>query len=112
MCGKHWELAGHPGLFDLAGGSLDQFDAYAAVPGLATYAQAQTGNANIAADYTTMRAAIVAARDWVVTNFPKSGGFLLAQNILASGRQTLRVFTSAETAALQTLLNTLIATID
>jgi transglutaminase-like putative cysteine protease len=91
---------------------LDQFDTYAATPNLSTYAQAQTGNANIAADYATMRAAMVAARDWVVTNFPKSATYLLAQQIAASGRQTLRVFTAAETAGLRTLLDTLSATID
>jgi hypothetical protein len=91
---------------------LDQFDQYAATPGLAVYAQAQTGNANISADYTTMRAAMVAARDWVVNNFPKSGQYLLAQQILVSGRSTLRVFTAAETSALRTLLDAITASID
>jgi hypothetical protein len=91
---------------------LDQLDQYAATPGLATYAQAQTGNTQIATDYSAMRAAMVNCRDWIVANFPKSGGFLLAQNILATGRQTLRTFTSVETAALITLLDALTATID
>jgi hypothetical protein len=96
----------------LAADLLDQFDTYAAVPSLSTYAQSQTGNANIAADYATMRAAIVAARDWIVTNFPKSAGYLLASQIAASGRQTLRIFTAAETAGLRTLLDTITTTID
>jgi hypothetical protein len=87
----------------------------AAVPGLQAYAQSQVNNTglDLAAEFTAMRTQLDATTAWVVANFPKdANGFLLAQTIGADGRQVDRVFTAAQTAALRTVLDALIATID
>jgi hypothetical protein len=89
--------------------------AYAAVPGLAEYAQGEVNNPalDIQAEYVSMRNALDAARDWIVTNFPKDGnGWLLAQSITAQGQLTDRTFSTAALAVFRTQLQALIATID
>lgn len=88
---------------------------YAAVPGLAAYAQAQINNPSldITAEWTAMRNQMDAARDWAVANFPKDGNaWLLASQFNAQGRTTDRQFSTAALAAFRTQLDSLIATID
>lgn len=89
-----------------------RFDAAAAVPGLAAYAQAQLGNPSldIAAEFSAMVAQVVATRDWIITNFPSAGGYIQKDTLDASG-VTVRQFTPAQTAGLRTVLDALIATI-
>lgn len=91
----------------------DLLTAAAAVPGISVYAQSQSGNTNIAADFSAVLAAMDAARDWVVANFPKDGGgFLLERTFNAEGRWVERQFTTAVLAPFRALLQALIATID
>lgn len=85
----------------------------AAVPGIAAYAQTQSGNANIAAEFSAMTTQLDATRDWVINNFPKDGsGFLLERTLAADGRWVDRQFSAATLAPFRTVLNALIATID
>lgn len=90
------------------------FQTYSAVPGIQAYAQSQLNDntVDIGTAFTTMMSAIDGVINWIVTNFPASGGFLQADTMLASGRQSARVFSAAATAGLRTALATLIAAID
>jgi hypothetical protein len=90
-----------------------QLTAYAAVPGLAAYAQQQVNNPSldVAGAFTTMQAALVATGNWIVTNFPTdSSGFLQATQF-SNGQVQWANFTSAQLAGLVTQLNALSATI-
>lgn len=89
--------------------------AFAAVPGLAAYAQEQVDDPtlDIAAEYTAMVAAVDATITWVVDNFPKdANGWLLARTLTAQGQLQDRMFTTVALANLRTELDALIATID
>lgn len=88
-------------------------DAWAAVPGIAAYAQAQENDAtyNVANEYTAMRNAMVSARDQLIGMFPTSGGFMAYQSLAADGTITVRTFTSAQLAPVVTLCNNVAATI-
>jgi hypothetical protein len=48
------------------------------LPGLSAYAQTQFGdqNYNVAAEFTTMRAALVAIHDWLKTNIPANAVYV------------------------------------
>lgn len=88
---------------------------YQSIAGLNAYATAQlpgyagTLTTDIAATISAAQAVIT----WVVTNFPKdSGGFAQAHTLNADGSLTSAVFTSAQLAGLQTVLQALIATIN
>lgn len=88
---------------------------YAAVPGIAAYAQAQVGDAtlNVATEFNAMVAALDTLRDWAMANFPKdANGFLLAKQFSADGRTTDRQFNTASLATFRTQLDALTATID
>lgn len=88
---------------------------YAAVPGLAAYAQAQVNDnqLDVAASFSAMVARLDACRDWVIANFPKDGsGYLLAQQFTPAGYTADRTFDTASLAAFRTQLDLLIATID
>lgn len=90
----------------------------AAVPGLATYAQAQTGDANIATEFTAMSSALDAVTQWVIANFPTgsdgTGTYLLVTQFTPdnTGRTQQRTFTTVQTAGLKTVLDALVATIN
>lgn len=99
---------------------IDQLATLAAVPGIAAYAQAQTGNSglDIVAEYNATKATITAlpartgVREWIIDNFPKDGGGnLLEKKFDANGRIVLNTFSSASLANLRTQLDVLIATI-
>ena len=87
--------------------------AIAALPGIGAYAQEQVNNPslNVAAEFATMIAAMDACRDWVIANFPQSGGFLLAVSFNGGGRTVDRQFSTASLAGFRTQLDALIATI-
>lgn len=88
---------------------------YAAVPGLAAYAQAQVNDntLDVASSFTSMVTQLDALRDWIITNFPKDGSlFLLAKQFDANGRTTDRQFSTATLATFRTQLDALIATIN
>jgi hypothetical protein len=90
-------------------------NACAALPGMATYAQAQVGNAtlDVAAAFNAMVSAIQAVGSWITTNTPKDGsGNLLVMQYGGSGALVYATFTSGQLAGLVTALNALVATID
>lgn len=91
-----------------------QLTQYAAVPGLAAYAQAQVNNPSldVAGAFNAMQTALVAVVTWVVTNFPKdSNGNLLYTTFNGSGQVVWVSFTSAQLAGLSALVTTLSNTI-
>lgn len=86
--------------------------AAAARPGIDAYATEQHGR-SIAADYTNMIAAMDDAISWLAAALPKNAqGYLLIEQIDASGVRTERSFTTAETAGLRTRLDALAATVE
>lgn len=78
------------------------------VSGLDSYAAAQGYNGSLLADATACQSAATACVNWVTTNFP-IGTAYTAWN--ADGSRVPHVFTTAQTAGLQTLLSAFIATI-
>jgi hypothetical protein len=87
-------------------------DAAAAVPGLVAYARLEYGDAgyDMAAEYQTLRAALVALRDAIVAVFPQDAdGWLLYQKLTAGGTLTTRSFTPAQLASSLPLLDAVIA---
>lgn len=100
----------------LAAAQRDLMDLMVAVPGLPAYAQEQYNNGGfvIATEYDAMKAAIDAARTWIVTNFPKAAGTneLLERTFDGAGRTVQKVFTAVQLAALVTLLDAVIAAIN
>lgn len=89
-------------------------DKAAAISGIAAYASAQIGDPtlDVVTEFTNMRAAIVATRNWIIANFPKdANGYLLFVSFTADGRYTFRNLTTTQTAGLRTQIAALIATI-
>lgn len=83
------------------GAVLARMAVFAATPGLATYAKAQTDDPayDIAAEYVTFRDALAALKDDLVARFPKdANGYLLYQTIQADGSIQNRNFTAAQLA--------------
>lgn len=91
-----------------------RLQAIAALPGIAAYAQEQVNDPtlNVATEFNAMVAAMDGVRDWVIANFPASGGFLQAQSFQADGRTVDRQFSTATLATYRTQLDALIATIN
>ncbi len=87
----------------------------AAIPGVAQYAKDQFNDQSfdIAAEFTTMVAAITTLRDWIFSNFPKDtgSGAWLAQLFNNAGVATELSFTTAELADYRTNADAVIATI-
>ena len=96
-------------------GRLSQLQSYAAIPGMAAYAQQQlnTPTYDVVTEFNNMIAALQAVIAWVVNNFPKEvDGFLKdTTTINADGSRTAATFTSAQTSGWVTQLNAFIATI-
>lgn len=85
------------------------FTAAAALPGMQQYAKDQFSDQtyDVGAAFTAMQSAIQAVIDWISANYPKdANGFLLTEQFSASGF-TVRSFTPAQTAGLQTVLTSL-----
>src|SRR5258705_3644539 len=98
-------------MLDQLGSVVTGLNQWKAVSGLDTYATGQGYTGTMSADCTTTVTSAQNCISWVVTNFPASGGFLQAYSLNADGSRTPRVFTSAQTAGLQTALTSFIATI-
>ena len=83
-----------------------QFDALAATPGLALYAQQQENDPtyDVAAEFTAMRATIATALSWMATNVPTSVTAVAPAEWTQNGPLIATTFTSAQTAPLRTLL--------
>lgn len=85
----------------------------AAISGIAAYAKAQEGDANydVAGAWTAMSNAIDAVVTQILSDVPASGGYRLVETWNSSG-VSVRTFTPAQTANLQSRLTDLIATIN
>ena len=94
--------------------TIEVWDSVSSLSGIAQFAKDQESDQayDVVAEFTAMRAEAVAARDWVITNFPTSaGGFIEKDTLQVDGSITVRTFTPAQTAGLQTALADLIAAI-
>jgi len=85
-----------------------RFTAIAAVPGLASYAQAQENDVgyNVGTEFTGMMNAIDSLGGWIITNVNTTNWVTFS----ASGVAT-KTFSSAQTAGLRTAIDSLTATI-
>ncbi len=85
----------------------------AALPGMAQYAKDQYDdqNINIVGEFAAMKQAAIDVRDWVINNFPSSGGYIQKDTLEADGAIKVRTFTSADTAGLRVALAAFISTI-
>ena len=92
---------------------LQNLTADAAQPGILAWAQQVEADPtlDIAAEFSTMVAAITAVRDWIATNFPVVGGFAQVFQIV-SGRYSDPGLTAGALAALLPLLDAVIVSID
>jgi len=97
-------------------GSIAVFDAISGLPGMAQYARDQQDDQayDVVAEFSAMRTEAIGARDWVITNFPTAPGTgeILKDTLENDGSITVRQFTPAQTAGLQSALGQLVATID
>ncbi len=93
--------------------NIEVWDSVAALSGIAQYARDQENDQtyDVVAEFDTMRAEAVVARDWVIDNFPAVAGFIQKDTLEADGAITVRVFTPGQTTGLQTALADLIAAI-
>ena len=100
---------------DIMRNTISNFNRFSGVAGLNAYATAQIPSyaGNMTADIAATVAATQSCLDWIVANFPKdtTATYVLAYILNADGTRTARTFTTAQTAGLQTRLNTLITTI-
>lgn len=87
---------------------------YAAMTGMEAYAQAQLGNASldIAGAFSAMQTAIVNTITWITTNFPVDSGGYLQFAQWNGGTVSYTTFTPAQLTGFNTVLNSLIATIN
>ncbi len=85
-----------------------------AMPGIAAYARNEEDDVgyDIVAEFLAMDIEARGTRDWILTNFPTAvSGEILKDTMEVNGDITVRQFTPAETAGLQSALGLLIATI-
>lgn len=66
---------------------------------------------SMVSDANAVSATAQAIIAWIATNFPASGGFIQDRTLNADGSRTARSFSSAQTAGLQTVVASAIATI-
>lgn len=85
-----------------------RFQAIAAIPGIATYAQSQENDPlySVGSEFTAMMNAIDTLGGWIVSNVNTTGWVTFS----ASG-VSVKTFTSAQTAGLRTQIDSLTATI-
>ena len=87
--------------------ALAQLDVVSALPGMQAYAQTQFGSGtyDVATEFSGMRAALVAIRDWLLANIPSNSITITA------GVQVGQSFAPAATAPLKALVVAAIAKI-
>lgn len=100
-------------LLDALNGLIAGLNSVKTTAGLDAYATAQVPGyaGTMTADITATISAAQSSIDWVVANFPASGGFLLGHTLNPDGTRTSRTFTAAQTTGFRTALNNLLATI-
>lgn len=95
--------------------ALTSWQQISGVSGIGAYAQAQYGNGSldIAAEFTAMRNAATALRDWINTNFPRDAGTgaVLVHTYTLAGVPTELTFTTAQTAGFRTAADAFTATV-
>jgi hypothetical protein len=100
---------------DVVKDAIGRFDRFKTIAGLNAYAtqQAPAYSGTLTTDIAATETALQACIDWVITNFPKdsTNTWILAYQLNADSTRTPRSFSTVQTAGLQTLLQTLIATI-
>ena len=94
--------------------AIDDWNAARILPGIGQYARDQIDDQtiNLGVDFNAMVTTAGGVRDWVVSNFPNSGIYLLERSFDANGRTVLGTLSSGATAGLRTQLDLLIAAID
>jgi len=94
--------------------ALDIWNAASAKVGIAQYAkdQLEDQTLTLGTDFVAMTATAEATRDWIIANFPNTGGLLSERSFDVNGRMVLATLTTGQTAGLRTELNLLIATIE
>ena len=94
--------------------ALDIWNNASVKVGIEQYAkdQLEDQTLTLAADFVAMKTTAEATRDWIIANFPNTGGLLLERSFDVNGRMVLATLTTAQTAGLRTELNLLIATIE
>ena len=94
--------------------ALDTWNLASIKVGIGQYArdQLEDQTLTLAADFVAMKTTAEATRDWIIANFPNTGGLLLERSFDVNGRMVLATLTTAQTAGLRTELNLLIATIE
>ncbi len=101
-------------VLDQVNGLIAYLNQVQATAGLNAYATAQcTGyTGTLTTDITAVINAAQAIINWIVANFPTdTGGFIQAFKLNADGSRTAALFTSAQTAGLQSAITSFIATI-
>lgn len=88
--------------------TITTLNSVSALPGLQAYAQQQFGSPayDVAAEFTAMVNALTAIESWLKTNIPSNSVSIV------NGVLTGNTYTPAQTAALRTLVNTAITTIE
>jgi hypothetical protein len=103
-------------ILDAARGFIATMNVYSGVTGLNAYATSTVSGyaGTLTTDITASIAAAQAVINWVIANFPKDSTvtWLLAYKLNADGTRTANTFTTAQTAGLQTLIQSFIATIN
>lgn len=95
---------------------IGQIQPIAQMPGMAAYAQSVGATNNPAydavAEFQAWKAALLAIRDHILATFPKDvNGFLLFMTFNADGTTSVRQFTVAQVATLNTLIDAALATL-
>lgn len=87
--------------------AVSLMDTYAALPGMAGYAQAQFNNAgyDVVAEFNTMRTALLAVSSWLKANIPANAV------TVTNGQAVGAVYAPAATAPLKALVVTALGTI-
>ena len=98
-------------MLDQLNSVVTAMNAWKAIAGLDAYATGQGYTGTMSSDCTATINAAQACINWVVTNFPVSATFLQAYTLNADGSRTARLFTPAQTAGLQAVLTSFVATI-
>ena len=93
--------------------SIEVWDTVSALPGIAQYARDQEDDQtyDVVTEFLVMRTEAITVRDWVITNFPASGGFIQKDTLESDGSITVRQFTTVQTVGLQTALADLTAAV-
>lgn len=95
--------------------AITRWSQVGALPGIVEYARAQLDNPtlDVVAEFTTMRDAAIALRDWINTNFPRdaTSQAVLVYAYNAAGIPTELTFTSGQTATFRAQANAFTATV-